>query len=323
MAMLRRTGCALALLGFEFRGQPRLLVGSEPTRLRRPVAQIEPRDDADDDRRNRDAEEHHAPAGQAEQSMRFDQQRGERRADHDRQRLREIEQREDMAAMALRHPHAQEQDRTGKEARFRHTQQKAQPIQPRHAAHPREEQRDDAPRHHDSREPAARTELVQREVARHFEKDVADEKHARRETELGGVQPQILRHAVRSSERDRRAIEEVDEEHQRDERHEAQRNLADGRALKLARACLFGVRGSLHCVSSDGSHGSALLHRSLMFCAGVMSRPSRLKKRHWVYYQHLSAVHWRVGAPSLWARGGGVRDLRAGACRGTQLGSGK
>jgi hypothetical protein len=31
-----------------------------------------------------------------------------------------------------------------------------------------------------------------------------------------------------------------------------------------------------------------------MFCAGVMSRPSRLKKRHWVYYQHLSAVHWRV-----------------------------
>ncbi|EEF24695.1 conserved hypothetical protein [Ricinus communis] len=240
---MRNVGGPLAaLLGLQRRSEPFALGFVEPLGLGRPVGQVEPGDHADHDGRQRDAGEHHAPAFQAEQAVRLDQQRRHRRADDDGQRLRQVEQRQDMAAVLGRHPQAQVQDGAGEEAGLGHAQQEAQHIQPFHAADPGEQQRDDAPGDHDARQPAARAVFVQGQVAGDFQQHIADEEHAGGEAELGGGQRQVLGHAVGAGERDRGAIQEVDEEHQPDERHEPHRDLADGRFLDRA-------GGGLHIVS--------------------------------------------------------------------------
>ena len=159
--------------------------------------------------------------------MLLDEPAGERRADHGGQRLRQVEQREDLAAVPRRDPEAQEQDRAREEAGLGHTEHEAQDDELLEAAHPGEQQRDDAPADHDAGEPAAGAELVQGEVAGHLEQDVADEEDARREAELGGGEREVVVHAVGGGEADRRAVEVVDEEHQRDERHQPHGDLLD------------------------------------------------------------------------------------------------
>ena len=74
----------------------------------------------------------------------------------------------------------------------------------------------------------AGAELVQGEVAGDLQHDVADEEDAGREAELRGGQAEVLVHAVGAGERDGRAVQVVDEEHQRDERDQPYRDLADG-----------------------------------------------------------------------------------------------
>ena len=127
------------------------------------------------------------------------------------------------------HPEAQEQDRAGEEAGLGDAEQEAQHDELLEVLHPGEQQRDDAPADHDAREPAARAELVQREVRGHLEQDVADEEDARREAELRGAQREVLVHAVGGGEADGGAVEVVDEEHQRHEGHQTQRDLSNGR----------------------------------------------------------------------------------------------
>jgi hypothetical protein len=156
---------------------------------------------------------------------------GERGTDDARERLRQVEQREHLAAVTGRDPGRQEQDRAGEEAGLGDAEQEAQADELRVVLHPREEQGHDAPRDHDAGEPDTRAELVQREVGRHLEHEVADEEHTGREAELGGGQAEVGLHAVGGGEGDRGAVEEVDEEHQCHERHDADRDLADGRLL--------------------------------------------------------------------------------------------
>ena len=103
--------------------------------------------------------------------------------------------------------------------------------------HPGEQQRDDAPADHDAREPAAGAELVQREVGGHLEQDVADEEDARGEPELGGAEAEVFVHAVGGGEADRGAVEVVDEEHQRHERHEPQSRPFGWRTWRRAIRC--------------------------------------------------------------------------------------
>ncbi len=89
------------------------------------IRQVEPGDDTHDDSRSRNTEEHNAPAFKAESTVHADQLCGKRCADHSRQRLCEIEQREDLVTMTRRHPGRQEQDCAGKEACFSNTKQEA------------------------------------------------------------------------------------------------------------------------------------------------------------------------------------------------------
>ena len=225
------------LLRFALRlaGQPFGLLSGEPLGLLRGVGEVEPRDDADQDRGNRHAQEHEAPTLEPEDAVVPDQPAGQRRTDHGGQRLCEVEQREDLAAVARRHPQAEEQDGSWEEAGFGDAEQDPQRIQARDVLHEGEQQRHDAPRHHDSCQPPAGAELVERHVARDLQQDVAGEEDARREPELGCRQPEVLVHAVRSGEGDRGPVQIVDEEHHGDERNEPQRDLPDRRTLHRRR----------------------------------------------------------------------------------------
>ena len=86
-------------------------------------------------------------------------------------------------------------------------------------------------RHHDAGQPAAGAELVQGEVAGDLQQDVADEEDAGGEAELGGGEAEVVVHAVGAGERDRGAVQVVDEEHQGDERDKTHRDLAYRRTL--------------------------------------------------------------------------------------------
>ena len=118
--------------------------------------------------------------------MLTDEPTGERGADDGGEGLRQVEEREDLAAVLRRDPEAQEEDRTREEAGFGHTQDETQDGELLEVRDPREEDRDDAPGHHDARQPATSAELVERQVAGDFEQDVADEEDPGREPELGG-----------------------------------------------------------------------------------------------------------------------------------------
>jgi hypothetical protein len=125
-------------------------------------------------------------------------------------------------------PEAQEEDGAGEEARLGHAEQEPEQPELLEVLDPREEGGDDAPAHHDAREPLTCAESMQRKVGRDLEQDVADEEDARREAELGGGQAEVFVHAVGSGEPDRGAVEVVDEEHQRHERDQSHGDLADG-----------------------------------------------------------------------------------------------
>ena len=76
-------------------------------------------------------------------------------------------------------------------------------------------------RHHDARDPHARAEALQREIARHLEQEVADEEDAGAETECRGGKPEVRVHGERRKT-DVHAIQvrdEVDEHRNGNSRH--------------------------------------------------------------------------------------------------------
>ena len=111
----------------------------EPLRVGRLVLEVEPGDDADDDRGDRDAEEHEAPALEAEEDAVVARSaspasgapitRGEG--------LRQVEEREDLAAVAGGHPEAQEEDRAGEEPGLGDAEQEAQARRAARSSAPR------------------------------------------------------------------------------------------------------------------------------------------------------------------------------------------
>ena len=150
------------------------------------------------------------------------------RADHSGQRLCEIEQCQDLVAVTRRHPGRQEQNCTWEEASFSNTQQEAQDVELGCAGNPSEQKGDDAPCHHDTGEPFACAKFVQREIARHFKNDIADKEDTGGKTELSCCQRKVGSHPVRTSKGNCGAIQEVDEEHQRDEGNQPDRNFRYG-----------------------------------------------------------------------------------------------
>ena len=87
--------------------------------------------------------------------------------------------------------------------------------------------RHQAPADHDARDPDARAEFMQSEIAWNLEEDVADEKDAGAEAENLRREAEIFVHGKRG-EADIDAVEEIDRVAQDEERDQAAARLADG-----------------------------------------------------------------------------------------------
>ena len=97
-----------------------------------------------------------------------------------------------------------------KEASFSRAQEQAERIEAAGTHRQRGRRRDEPPRDHDARQPHARTDAVEHEVARDLEEAVAEEEDARAEPELRGRQPDRLVHR-QPGEADVVAIEVVED----------------------------------------------------------------------------------------------------------------
>ena len=94
--------------------------------------------------------------------------------------------------------------------------------------------REQSPGQHDARDPQPRADLLQDDVARHLEQEVAPEEGARRHAVDGGIKAQLLVHGERG-EADIDAVEIAQEiRHNRERQHApidlAHRRLLDGSA---------------------------------------------------------------------------------------------
>jgi hypothetical protein len=90
--------------------------------------------------------------------------------------------------------------------------------------------REQAPGHHDARNPEPRPDFFQDDVARHLEQDIAPEEGARRHAEGRGVEAQILVHGERG-EADVDTVEIAEEIGEDGEGQQAQIDLAHGSLL--------------------------------------------------------------------------------------------
>ena len=86
--------------------------------------------------------------------------------------------------------------------------------------------RQQAPGHHDPGDPQPRPEPLERQIARHFEEEISEEKDAGAPTEHRRGEAEILVHLERG-EADIDAIEVADKVAERHERHDPPADLAD------------------------------------------------------------------------------------------------
>jgi hypothetical protein len=129
------------LLAVECVGQPGCLFGGQPLGVGRLVLEVEPGDDSDDDRGDRDAEEHEAPALETEEHLvLLDEPAGERGSDDRGERLRQVEEHQDAAAVLRGNPQAQEEDRAGEESGLGDTEEESEHDELLEVLHPREQQ---------------------------------------------------------------------------------------------------------------------------------------------------------------------------------------
>src|SRR5207237_1665704 len=110
------------------------------------------------------------------------------------------------------------EDHAGEEARLRDAQQEAEEIEAPRAADEHHRRRDQAPGDHDARDPEARTQALEQQVARHLEEEVTDEEDAGTAAIDPVVEAEICPHLERC-EADIDAVEvgdDVEHEHERD-----------------------------------------------------------------------------------------------------------
>ena len=160
------------------------------------------------------------------------QRAGHRRAQHGRERRCRHEDRGHGGALLRRKPVAEIEDDAGEESGFRRAKQEAQRIEAGGALNECHGTGNQAPGDHHPRDPDPRADLVEHEVRRHFEQEVAEEEYTGAEAEHRRRKPEILVHRQRG-EADVDAVDEGDEIQQHHEGDDAQCDLAQHACFKL------------------------------------------------------------------------------------------
>src|SRR3569833_572172 len=203
----------------------------------RPVGEIKPADDTEQHRGDAFDDEQPLPAPQPHCAVKSEQQAGDRRADHGRDRHGHRKGGKEAGTVLRGIPVGQIQDDAGKESGFGDAEQEAQDVEAPFAGDERHRARDDAPGHHDARDPAAGAEFLQRQVARHLEDEIADEEDAGSPGEDQGRELQLRVHGQRGkAEIDAVQIGEEVRKHQ--ERNQPPGDRANGRGLDVAPALI-------------------------------------------------------------------------------------
>ena len=227
-----------AFLGGQHVDQPLALLGLQPVRVGGAVGQVEPADDAEDDRRQSDGDHHELPAGQPELAVPHRDQPGRHgRPDGGGDRAGHHEDPDDAGPVGAGEPAGEVEDHAGEQSRLGDAEQEPQCEQGGGVGRETDCHHDDSPRHRDPGQPAPGAEPLQREVGRHLDQDVADEEDARSEAEHGRGELQVLAD-VGLGDAEVGAVEVVDEV----QRHE-QRQGAGGHAAQCARFQRLLIRG--------------------------------------------------------------------------------
>ena len=117
------------------------------------------------------------PAAQAELRM-VEQQARHGPADHARDRGGRHEERDGARPVLRREPVRQVQDDAGEEPRLAGAEQEAQRVERPGRLHEHHAGGDESPEDHDAGDPQPRADLLEDDVARHLEEEVADEEDA-------------------------------------------------------------------------------------------------------------------------------------------------
>ncbi|MNQ80985.1 hypothetical protein D3C85_959840 [compost metagenome] len=170
---------AFGVVGLQFTGQQRLFVVREPLGLLEAVGQRPEGQDAEQHAGNGLQQEQPLPALQAVDQVEVAHDpAGQRAADDAGQRQADHEQGDDPPAPVSGEPHGQVVEDTGQETGFGGAEEEAQDIELRRGGDEHGAGREQAPGDHDAGDPQLGADLLQHQVARHFEEDVADEEQA-------------------------------------------------------------------------------------------------------------------------------------------------
>ncbi len=240
---------ALRSLPGHLLAQPLAIVGGEPLRHLRPVGEVPQGDQAQDDGGQAFDEEEPLPAVQAEASVELQERFRDGCPGHHGHGRRGHEERPGPGPLARGDPVGEIQDHSREEAGFGETQQDTQRVEARGALHQGHGHGHDPPTDHDARHPDARSHPLEDEVARDFEKKVAEEEEAGAEAVGRVADPEIPLH-VAGGERDVDPVQVGDHVAQEHEGHEAPDHLSEHPALTVFS----------HHRSFSGDHGRGGYH---------------------------------------------------------------
>ncbi|MDR8919591.1 hypothetical protein FEP54_04522 [Burkholderia multivorans] len=220
----------------------------QPVGLFGAVAQQPQRQQAEQTSRQPFDDEQPRPALEPRCAVELHDERRQHTAHDRRQRNRDQKPREHAHAPRFRKPARQIEQHAGKESGFGRPGQHAKHVEARRPLDERTGGGQQPPADHDARQPAPRTEPIEREIARHLERAIADEEQAGRHAELAAGQAEIAIHRQRR-EADVGPIDVVEEIADRQQRDEADQILAQ-RALQcgvLRRIRLLVRNGERRC----------------------------------------------------------------------------
>jgi hypothetical protein len=211
----------------ELRFERAVFALAQPAGIARAVGKEPERQEAEKDCRQPFDDEEPLPPRETAEAVEGEKRPGHRTADDGGDRDRSHENRDDAGAGPAREPISEVEDDPRKKSGFRDPEQEAQEIEAGLAGNRRHGGRHRAPADHDARDPDACTETLQREIARHFEKDIADEENADAKAEDLGREAEIVIHGERGKA-DIDAVEKIDRIGRAKKRNEADSRFTNG-----------------------------------------------------------------------------------------------
>ena len=163
----------------------------QPLRLLGTIRQEDQRNHAEHDGRESFDEEQPLPTREPEPAVERQQRFRERSTDEHGDRRGRHEQRTGSSAFRRRNPVGQVQHHPGEEPCFGDAEQHPHRIEAPLPDDEHHRHRDEAPADHDSRDPDARADPLQDQVARDFEQAIAEEEQAAAESIRGIAQPEV------------------------------------------------------------------------------------------------------------------------------------